>query len=138
MARPRVTHSGHGSGRPQDGNRILQFAAVWLNMVLFDGKTIEVRGFNARHGHTWLGRNGFISGRAELTCTRHVHDMETFQDAFSEHFVTLTEGVDGPVLHKATWFWTLSGFALLKSPMPYNVKSGPVAWAKYEKAKRSW
>ena len=51
---------------PQPGDRILVLKKQWLDMILAEEKTMEIRGCNFRPGSYYLGCRGEITGVIEL------------------------------------------------------------------------
>ena len=117
----------HPERGPILSQRILQLKEVWLNKILSENKRAEVRSSSAKLGGLWLGRAGSVYGFAEIIKVEQVNSIEEFNALKNLH--QIPEAMSLP--YKKTYMWYLD-HVMTVDCFEYKVKSGPVAWTKYQ------
>jgi hypothetical protein len=78
---------------PTDGprlhDRILQMKDPWLDEILFQGKTVEVRGQPTKLCGLWLGRHGKVHVFAYVSNVEKIHCMDAFN--MLNHHITCSK-----------------------------------------------
>ena len=111
---------------PREGDRIMVFKWHWLQLILSQAKTMEIRGVAFRRGRYFLGCKKNVYGWVEFGDPMRITSVEQWETLRHLHRV---ESPDLP--YKKTFGLPISRVHALSEPVSFNHPKGAVGIVKF-------
>jgi hypothetical protein len=111
---------------PQPGDKILVLKWHWLQLILDNTKTMEIRGIALRRGRYFLGFKQSIYGWVEFGDPLRIQSVAQWLDLRHRHCVPSPE-----LPYKKTYGCPILCAEALSRPIPYTHPKGAVCIVKY-------
>ena len=111
---------------PNVGDRILVLKWHWLELILNNSKTLEIRGVALRKGRYFLGFKKSIFGWVQFGDPLRIVSLQHWEELRARHCVTAEE-----LPYKKTFGLPVLHAERLRRPVPYVHPRGAVGIVKY-------